>query len=187
MKRAFSLLEVVILVGVLALLAAILFPVLARRNVPSKGRCASNLKQIGLGFAMYTQDYGGRFLVPQLTPSVGWADMLQSYVKSRRIFLCPATSNYSEATIDYFYNRNLSGVRSARIRNPVDVVMTGDGDAAAPTGNSWAKLPATATATSTSPLRRHFDGANFGFVDGHVKWYSFQKLPPQQQWNPLSP
>jgi len=59
-RRAFTLLEVLIVVAIIAILAAILFPVFSRaRENARKASCISNLHQIGLGIAMYRSDYDG--------------------------------------------------------------------------------------------------------------------------------
>ncbi|MFM7188093.1 MAG: DUF1559 domain-containing protein, partial [Armatimonadota bacterium] len=47
-----------VVIAIIAILAAILFPVFARaREQARKTTCLSNLKQIGLGTLMYVQDY----------------------------------------------------------------------------------------------------------------------------------
>jgi len=49
-----------VVIAIIAILAAILFPVFAKaREKARMASCQSNLKQIGIGFAMYTQDYDG--------------------------------------------------------------------------------------------------------------------------------
>jgi prepilin-type N-terminal cleavage/methylation domain-containing protein len=58
----FTLIELLVVVAIISLLAAILFPVFARaRENARRASCLSNMKQIGLGFMMYVQDYDGRF------------------------------------------------------------------------------------------------------------------------------
>ena len=54
----FTLIELLVVVSIIALLAAILFPVFARaRENARRSTCQSNLKQIGLGLLQYAQDY----------------------------------------------------------------------------------------------------------------------------------
>ena len=61
-RKGFTLIELLVVISIISLLAAILFPVFARaRENARRASCLSNLKQIGLGFMMYTQDYDGCF------------------------------------------------------------------------------------------------------------------------------
>src|SRR5947209_723193 len=60
-KAAFTLSELLVVIGVIAVLAAILFPVFAQaRDKARQAACLSNLRQIGSALQMYLQDYDER-------------------------------------------------------------------------------------------------------------------------------
>ena len=57
-RTAFTLIELLVVIAIIAILAAILFPVFAQAREKARGiACLSNLKQLGLSFEMYLQDY----------------------------------------------------------------------------------------------------------------------------------
>ncbi|HEX8464666.1 MAG TPA: DUF1559 domain-containing protein [Abditibacterium sp.] len=60
-RSAFTLIEILVVVAISAILAAILFPVFGRaREQARRASCISNLKQIGLAMALYRGDYDGQ-------------------------------------------------------------------------------------------------------------------------------
>ncbi|MEN3000935.1 MAG: prepilin-type N-terminal cleavage/methylation domain-containing protein [Armatimonadota bacterium] len=57
-KHGFTLIELLVVIAIIAILAAILFPVLARaRDSAVRSACLNNAKQIGMAAVMYTHDY----------------------------------------------------------------------------------------------------------------------------------
>jgi prepilin-type N-terminal cleavage/methylation domain-containing protein len=60
--RGFTLIELLVVIAIIAILAAILFPVFARvRENARRTACLSNIKQLGLAWLMYVQDYDETF------------------------------------------------------------------------------------------------------------------------------
>lgn len=114
LRNAFTLIELLVVISIIALLAAILFPVFQRvRENARRASCTSNLKQIGLAFHMYTQDYDGHYPAWLNDPNMGWATVLQPYLKSDQIFQCPSEPTRQNAAnpeggayTDYAYSAN---------------------------------------------------------------------------------
>ena len=64
-RAGFTLVEILVVIAIIGILAAILFPVFRNaREAAKRTSCASNLKQLGLAFQQYTKDYGDRYPYP---------------------------------------------------------------------------------------------------------------------------
>ena len=131
-RSGFTLIELLVVIAIIAILAAILFPVFAQARAKARQTaCLSNMKQIGTGLAMYTQDYD-EMLAGNATqaPNSGagdagyasrspigfmdtnetrvrrnWGRDMQPYIKNTDIFRCPNSTprsgGPSGATSDY--------------------------------------------------------------------------------------
>jgi prepilin-type N-terminal cleavage/methylation domain-containing protein len=74
-QSGFTLIELLVVIAIIAILAAILFPVFAQaREKARQTVCTSNVKQIGLAWLMYVQDYDETFPPTNSTqnPASGW-------------------------------------------------------------------------------------------------------------------
>ncbi|MEI8282050.1 MAG: type II secretion system protein, partial [Armatimonadota bacterium] len=113
MKKAFTLIELLVVITIIAILAAILFPVFARAKAAAKQSvCISNLRQIGSAMTLYMGDNDDIFpyavdASDKYDPAI-WAsqptfaaqipfmlelpDALLPYTKSKEIFHCPSDS-----------------------------------------------------------------------------------------------
>jgi len=111
-RRGFTLIELLVVIAIIAILAAILFPVFERaRAKANSASCQSQLKQIGLAFLMYAQDYDEMFPEGDMNfrradwpynlsewdiyydpcpGRSGWAFYIAPYVKNAAVFNCPS-------------------------------------------------------------------------------------------------
>ncbi len=98
-RVGFTLIELLVVIAIIAILAAILFPVFSQaRDKARQAACTSNLKQVGLAFLQYAQDYDGiypsAYSYPNgwaQCPHLVWMDFCQPYIKNTQIFACPST------------------------------------------------------------------------------------------------
>jgi prepilin-type N-terminal cleavage/methylation domain-containing protein/prepilin-type processing-associated H-X9-DG protein len=135
LRKAFTLIELLVVIAIIAILAAILFPVFARaRENARKASCQSNLKQIGLGFMQYSQDYDEK-TVPMrngftlTSPGFSWSILIQPYVKSAQLLVCPSnnsnnlvSSSYQTAPVllSYTYNWAVGGATAGATSGATD-------------------------------------------------------------------
>jgi prepilin-type processing-associated H-X9-DG protein len=190
MKRGFTLWQLIGLLALLGIIAAILFPVFARKreNDGHRNPCQSNLKNIGLAFQQYLQDYDEKFPpVASGGAAYGWADALQPYLKSTQIFQCasepdarkPTTNPRVAGYTDYWYNVRLAKLKQSEVTASALTFLSGDGnDGSDKTDARYAisTIPKTWIGNNNSPLYRHLEGANYGYVDGHVRWHAASQI-----------
>jgi len=106
--RGFTLIELLVVIAIIAILAAIIFPVLS--NAKERGRqarCLANLKQLGMAVTYYCDDNGGRFPFVRgaARPGLNWCGSLGvqqwcypqqgqlfKYVRTVNVYKCPTDS-----------------------------------------------------------------------------------------------
>jgi len=145
--------EIVVIVLIVLVLAAILFPLPRGHPRRSAGRamCGSNLLSIGAALATYAADHED--LCP---PSPAWAAALRPRLRSSGQFVCPKAK---QVPVGYAYGSYLACCRLGELKQPGTVLAF------------WDAEPGVQTFAF-----RHVDGLNVGYADGHAGWRSAEEL-----------
>jgi prepilin-type N-terminal cleavage/methylation domain-containing protein/prepilin-type processing-associated H-X9-DG protein len=150
-RKAFTLIELLVVIAVIAILAAILFPVFAQAREKARATsCLSNMKQIGLALRIYMDDNDGRLFfrvttnaastranvsVPRTHPDYNklqWWNELMPYINTNDIFACPSDSGPTlspdaagtpRIRRSYIASCAPEFLTDAQVSNPVDTIV----------------------------------------------------------------
>jgi prepilin-type N-terminal cleavage/methylation domain-containing protein/prepilin-type processing-associated H-X9-DG protein len=104
-RSAFTLIELLVVIAVIAILAAVLFPVFAQaRERARMSACISNMRQIGTAVIMYAGDYDETFPYVTFYSRTGnwgakgdqtytWKNAIRPYLKNLDVLACPSNPN----------------------------------------------------------------------------------------------
>ncbi len=154
-----TLAELLAVMGIIAILGVTLSPTFARaREKARQTSCLSNLKQLALGMQMFAQEHNNR-----LPSALTWKREITPYVKNEQLFRCP--TDESDQACSYAMNYELSEADLNTLASPEEQILLYEAD------------------ESGAPARRHNEGLNIAFADGHAKWY---RDPPRPVTSGLS-
>jgi hypothetical protein len=168
--------QVIVVLGIIAVMVAILFPLFQKVHEGNRRGCGSNLKQIGLGLDQYAQD-SDEVMPSGVTPTGnGWAGTLYPFIKSTEAYRCP--NDPSQAPfISYAENQNIVRQKFDNFTSPASTVVFYE-------TTTLNCDPSTAETVSTTGLSAPQDstrhdaefGLYFATLDGHVKFITPNKV-----------
>lgn len=195
MRKGFTLIELLVVIAIIAILASILFPVFSKaREKARQTSCLSNIKQLGLAASMYSDDYdevlpSNTIAFDNVTANYTWRTMVLPYIKNTQIFICPSNkvTNPFSGGMDYGQNggygmnvvhwetgvptppfgRDLGGVEDA---SSVIFLFESDGGESIGNDATGSNSPHGWVPSTGTWWKRHNEGSNVAFVDGHAKW-----------------
>ncbi len=200
-RSAFTLVEMIVVMAIILLLSAMLFPVLETALGKAEGSsCISNLRSLGMASRMYCDDYDER-IVPAMLPhplnrQICWDMTLQTYLNNLGLLLCP-TDEYPRqvpgtlcAPHSYGINLELaevggymgSSLTLSGIEDPVGTILFCElaGQRFCTHGVNHDD-----TGLERVAIDRHGNGSHYTFVDGHTKWLRPEATEqPELLWDP---
>lgn len=189
---AFTLLELVITVGVLVLIAALLLPALAKStHTGCRINCANNLKQVGLSFRLWAGDNGEKFPMQVAVTNGGSLEsvatglvaphfaVISNELGTPKIVACPDDKERKSAT-DFGLLRDTNVgyfiCLSATAESAPDTWLAGDRNIT----NRFAPTRGVLYLSTNSPVgwsdETHKQQGNLVFIDGSVQQPSSTKL-----------
>jgi prepilin-type N-terminal cleavage/methylation domain-containing protein/prepilin-type processing-associated H-X9-DG protein len=123
LPRAFTLIELLVVIAIIAILAALLLPVIARSKEYGKSAaCLSNLRQLGIALQLFAQDndnkmpvmYDGIISTNSIPPTNSTATMdlvLSNHLGNVRVLLCPSDGKqwFAQTGSSYGWNSLVNG------------------------------------------------------------------------------
>jgi prepilin-type N-terminal cleavage/methylation domain-containing protein/prepilin-type processing-associated H-X9-DG protein len=132
-RRAFTLVELLVVIGIIGILISILIPLMSKAQAAAKSvQCGSNLRQVGIGLTRYFNDFKHLPVRDGFTSLTNphvfayWtfggaidsrvADLMEKYVGSRKVLYCPANS--LGRTVENYWPNSENGTYAGNYQYP---------------------------------------------------------------------
>ena len=189
MKKQFTLIELLVVIAIIAILAAMLMPAISKaRDKADTISCVNNQKQLGMFVIMYADDFKGNVIVWQKFMGTTWAKVFKDngYLADYKAVRCETSDvvstadeslqvygfDMSNAVFGFPSNYEYASFKIRKAKKPTIMPAFYDSWRDEGTGKQHQGYMANVIPYVTSDFLmqfRHGNGANVGFMDGHVQ------------------